>query len=290
MRFRSLALPFSIALSLAACDDQPTPNVAPSATTLTDTKPKAAGAMDFAIDTAGSSVTFMMEAPKEKIRGKVENATRGEVQIDLGDVTKTTGHLYVDLKSLELYQQVAAEDGSFKAEEKHAVQNEHARTWLEIGPCDDADDAAACEDAKKKNENVEFVITKVETDKKDVMSLSGDTRTIKATVTGDFLLHQHKTQKTAEVEITFQMKGDKPESVTIKTVKPFAIGLAEHDVRPRTAFGKIAAKTLDVLINEEKKVAKEAEVGLDLKAKFSGMAKGDKPADGATEPASSAGQ
>ncbi len=286
MRFGILAL--ISCLSLAACDDQPPTNVAPSATTLTDTKPKAAGAMDFAIDTSGSAVTFMMEAPKEKIRGKVQDATRGEIQIDLSDVTKTTGHLYVDLKSLELFQQVAAEDGSFGAEEKQPLQNEHARAWLEIGPCDDADDKAACEEAKKKNENVEFVITEVKTDQKDVMALSGDSRTIKATVTGDFLLHQHKTQKSAEVEITFHMKGDKPDSVSIKTTKPFAIGLAEHDVRPRTAFGKIAAKTLDALIDEDKKIAKEAEVSLELKAAFKGMAKGDKPAEGATQPASSA--
>jgi hypothetical protein len=261
------------AFASTACEgDKPT-STAPSATTLKDTKPKAAGAMDFSIETTGAKVDFMMEAPNEKIRGHVADATKGEVQIDLADVTKTTGHLYVDLQNLTLYQQIKGADGEFGEEKKSDLQNEHAQNWLEIAPCADGDDKSACETAKKKNENVEFVITKVETDKKDVTKLTGAERKINATVTGDFLLHQKKTTKTAKVEITFMMKGDKPESVKIKTIEGFAIGLAEHDVRPRTAFGKLAAKTLDALVSEDKKVAKEAAVSFELAAKFKGMAK-----------------
>ena len=144
---------------------------------------------------------------------------------------------------------------------------------------DEAEDEAACEAAKKKNENVEFVITKVETDKKDITALTGETRTIEATITGDFLLHQKKTSQTAKVKITFEMAGDEPQSVHVETTEPFGIGLAEHDVRPRTAFGQLAEKTLDVLVSEDKKVAQEAMVSLDLTAKLDGMAKGDtKPA------------
>ena len=254
-------------LVLTGCpEDKPT-NVAPSATTLEDSKPKPMGAMDFSITKKGSKVDFMMEAPREKIRGRVHDLTWGEVNIDPNDITKTKAHLYVDLKGLELYQQVAAEkEGEYGEEKKSDLQNEHARAWLEIGSCDDADDKAKCESAKKKNENVEFVIESVSADQKDIAALKGDSRTLKAKVTGKFLLHQHKTTKTAEIEITFKMKGDKPESVSIKTTKPFAIGLAEHDVRPRTAFGKLASKTLDILVKEDKKVAKEAQVSLDFSA------------------------
>lgn len=281
MRFTTwtLAATLAASLGLTACEGDKPSSTAPSATTLKDTKPKAAGAMTFAVDTSSAKVEFMMDAPNEKIRGRVPGATKGNLQIDLSDVTKTTGHLYVDLHALTLHQRVKGEDGEFGEEKKSDLQNEHARNWLEIGPCDEAEDEAACEAAKKKNENVEFVITKVETDKKDITALTGETRTIEATITGDFLLHQKKTSQTAKVKITFEMAGDEPQSVHVETTEPFGIGLAEHDVRPRTAFGQLAEKTLDVLVSEDKKVAQEAMVSLDLTAKLDGMAKGDtKPA------------
>lgn len=94
--------------------------------------------------------------------------------------------------------------------------------------------------------------------------LSGPQRKVTATVTGDFLLHQHKTAKTAKVELTFDMDGDAITGLRVKTVEPFAVGLAEHDVRPREAFGRFAQKTLDVLAP---KVAKEALVGVTFEAK-----------------------
>lgn len=257
----------ALALGAAACDDAASSNVAPSATTLEDAKPKSKGATELRVGTSGSKVDFMMDAPNEKIRGRVHDATRGELQVDLTDITKTTGHLYVDLASLELYQRKKGDDGTFGEESKSEMQNEHARNWLEIGPCDGVDDEAVCKAAKKKNENVELVITKVESsDAKDVTKLTGDRRTVRATVTGDFLLHQKKTTKSAKVEVTFVMKGERVEALHVKTVEPFAIGLAEHDVRPRTAFGKLAAKTLDALVSEDKKVAKDAEVTLDFTA------------------------
>ncbi len=84
-------------------------------------------------------------------------------------------------------------------------------------------------------------------------------------MTGDFLLHGHKAQKVTELTATFQLEGDKPVSVAIKSVKPFAVSLAEHDVKPRDAFGKLALKTLETL---SPKVAKEAMVSLDVTAKL----------------------
>jgi hypothetical protein len=281
----ALAAAIVAGLGMTACDGDKPVDLAPSATTLQDTKAKTAGAMEYSIETKGSKVNFTMDAPREKIRGKVVDMTRGSVQIDLSDLTKTTAHLYVDLKGLELFQQRAGDDGKFADEEKQPLQNEHAREWLEIGSCETADDKAKCEAGKKKNENIEFVLEKVETDKKDLTKVSGDTRTVKAKITGKFLLHQHAASKTAEVEIIVKMKGDKPVAVSIKTTKPFAVDLAKHDVRPRTAFGKLAEKTLDILINEDKKVAKEARVSIDFTATYKGVAK--KSGGGDTKPASS---
>ena len=45
----------------------------------------------------------------------------------------------------------------------------------------------------------------------------------------------------------------------------FAVGLAEHDVRPREALGKLAKKTLKLVAP---KLAKEAAVSLELSAQI----------------------
>ncbi|MCA9618532.1 MAG: hypothetical protein KC731_05915 [Myxococcales bacterium] len=261
---RLLPLAF-LSLGLLACEDPPTSSAAPSATTLEDTKPKAATAVSFQL-ASDSKVGFTMEAPNEKIRGRVEEGTKGEIDVDIRDLSKTTGHLYVDLMKLELFQRLN-ENGEFTEESKSDLQNQHARDWLEIGSCAEADDKAACEDQKKKNENVEFVVEKVVAEHNDLTKLTGAERKTTATVTGEFLLHQKATEKTAKVEITVRMKGDEPASVEITTVEPFKVGLAEHDVRPRTAFGAAAAKTiktLENLINDDKKIAEAADVTFEL--------------------------
>src|SRR5690606_26243519 len=99
--------------------------------------------------------------------------------------------------------------GTFGPEQKSDLQNEHARTWLEI-----SDDAP--EEVRTKNRNVEFVINSVTTDTKDVTKLTGDERKVTFTVTGDFLLHGRKSQKTAKLEGTFRFDGDKPKNVEVK--------------------------------------------------------------------------
>lgn len=262
-------------------DEKASKDVAPSATTLKDSTPKAAKALTFEVTKAGSKVGFDMEAPVEKIRGRVEDAATGKIDIDLTDVTKTTGHLYLDIGGLELFQRKADDDGEFGEEEKVEKQNEHARQWLEIGPCDSdkVDDAEKCKAMVKKNRNVEFVITKVTTDTKDVTQLTGDERKVIATVEGDFLLHQKKTKKTAKLSITFKMKGDKPESVHVETVEPFEVSLEEHEVKPREAFGVLAKATLDSL---GKKVGKEAAVtvSFDAQAQVQGATSNAKDTEG----------
>jgi hypothetical protein len=97
------------------------------------------------------------------------------------------------------------------------------------------------------------------------MKMTGAERKVTMTVTGDFLLHGRKSTKTADVEAVFKFEGDKPQSVTVKTTKPFAAGLAEHDVHPRDSFGVLAQKGLDAL---GEKVAKEAQVSVEFTAKL----------------------
>ncbi|WP_231511909.1 hypothetical protein [Chondromyces apiculatus] len=269
-RLRSVLATGVVALALpcmAGCEGEKEP-LAPAATSLETAKPAAPSASRLTVDTPQSKVDFLMDAPKEKIRGRVTGATSGEISVDLTDLTRTTGLITVDIGKIELFQTVAKDDGTFGEESKSDKQNEHARTWLEISPDTPAE-------ARAKNEKAQFAIRKVEVEgDPNLLARSGAERTVTLKATGEFLLHQRKSEKTTELSVTFRFpdgSGDRPVSAVIKTVKPFAIGLAEHDVQPREAFGKLAQKTLDVLAP---KVNKEALVSLDLTATLAPGASG----------------
>lgn len=250
------ALLAAMCLGAVACQEEK-PNLAPAATELKAPEVKVPAAATFEIDAASSKIELMMEAPREKIRGRIAGAAKGTLHVDLADVTKSTGLVTVDLSSLELFQTVAGDDGKFGEETKSALQNEHARTWLEISK--DTPD-----DVRRKNERAQLAITSIEArGEKSVSTMSGPERAVTVAATGDFLLHQRQTTKTVELAATFHYEGDRPVRVTLKTTKPFAVGLAEHDVRPREAFGKLAQKTLEVLAP---KIAKEALVSIELTA------------------------
>jgi len=259
-----------VALLIVGCEGgEPEVKLAPTSSGLGPAKPAPKGAETFAVESAGSKVDFMMEAPVEVIRGKVHDATKGEIAVDLMDVTKSTGKLVVDISGIELFQKKRKDDKSdFGAEEKVPKQNEHARQWLEIGP-------DAPPDKKELYERIEFTPKKIDgCSATDVTKMTGAERKITCTVTGDFLLHGRTTEKTTKVEITFKYDGDKPSGLALKTSEPFAVGLAEHDVHPREAFGKLAQNTLEIL---SPKVAKDAQVSFEVTAKATG---------GSTAPAS----
>ena len=247
------------------------PNIAPTSSALTAPKPAAMGSMKFVIDKASTKVDFIMDAPQEKIRGRVHNATVGDISVNLDDITKSTGLLNVDISGIEVYQTKADDKGKFGEEKKDDLQNKHVRNWLQI-----SDDVPADQkDQKEKNSKVQFSITSIETTgEKNVTKLTGAERKVNFTVKGDFLLHQHQGKKSADIEATFKFDGDKPVSVAFKTVKPFGVDLAEYDVKPRDTFSTLAKKGLDLLAP---KVAKEAQVSIDFTAKLD--------AAGGTQPA-----
>ena len=66
--------------------------------------PKSAAAKGYSVNKGASNVVFMMEAPEEKIRGKVDNAVEGILYIDPKDLTQTTGNIIVNIDSLVLVQ------------------------------------------------------------------------------------------------------------------------------------------------------------------------------------------
>ena len=261
MRLALLAL----SCLVVACGGPPV-ELAPRAEKLTIEAPKSRGAQRFVIDGAGGKLEFDMQAPVEKIRGRVPpTAVSGEIFVDPTDLAKTTGLVHVDLRELELFQRTAPAEGqAFGEETRSNTQNAHARQWLEISP-------DTPEDVLKKNNLVEFSLREVkDASANDLTRLTGPERKVTFTATGEFLLHQRKATKTVKLEATFAWAGDAPTAVTVKTLAPLEIGLDEYDVRPREGFSKLAAKTLQAL---SPKVASAAQVNIEFTARLAPDAK-----------------
>src|SRR5687768_8816958 len=86
-----LAAALPLQLAAGGCGDQPGgAHLAPTASALVAEK-KAATASKFSVDPSTSKVTFLMDAPQEKIRGTVARTMGGSLEIDPKDLTKTTG-------------------------------------------------------------------------------------------------------------------------------------------------------------------------------------------------------
>jgi hypothetical protein len=254
-----LILAAGLSIALYGCDEKPgAPLAPPAASALAPVAPPASGATAFKVDPASSKVSFTMDAELEKIFGRAPGGLEGEFFIDLKDVPKSTGLVKVDLDKLSIYQQTRkGADQAFGEETKNEKQNKDMRNWFEI-----ESDAPA--EAREKNRWAEFKVESVsDPSAKDVTALTGAERKLTLTAAGDFRLHQRVSKRSAKLSILIKYDGDKPKSIHVTTVEPFAISLEEHDVRPRTAFATLADKTLGAL---GAKVAKVAMVSLEFDA------------------------
>lgn len=259
MKRRSQVCGLVLLVTLAsACEQKPKAELAPTSSALAPAKPSTAAAQMFSVDRGSSKVEFTMDAELEKITGRAPNALEGELYVDFKDITKSSGLVKLDLDQLSIYQRKRGKgQAEFGEETRNDKQNADLRTWFEI-----ASDAPP--EVREKNRWTEFKISKITNPSvSDLSAQPGTERRATATIVGDFRLHGRVKERSAKVEITATYQGDQPLKLHIKTLEPLAVGLEEHDVRPRTAFSQLADKTLDALGT---KVAKVAMVSLDFTA------------------------
>lgn len=224
-----------------------------SASALAVSAPKSANAKQYSVSTG--KVSFAMEAVDEKIRGRISRGVAGTLFVDTKDLTLTTGTIVVDLGALEVYQKTRAEDGSFKEEARDDLQNLNAKQWLQV---DDSTPAPI----RAKNRRIEFRISSVEAaSEKDVTKLTGDARTVILKAKGEFLLHQRQATKNVDLQVTLTFQGDNATAIKLTTVAPFSVRLADHDVRPRSGFGKLLKGGFEAVGT---KVARDALVEIDV--------------------------
>jgi hypothetical protein len=258
MLVRSTAALSLLLLTNAACDKKddappPTPTVAASAI-VAPPPPESPKAIKLTVDPT-SQTHVDMPAPKERIKADT-SAAAGTLTIDPADLAKTRGQVKIDLTTLKTH--------TFDDAKKDGSQTEHAQNWLEVG-------TLVTPEVKEANRWVIFTIQGVDgLAEKDLskIALSGDTRTVDATAKGDFFLHGHQVKKDVPVEVVFhyaagQAEAAKPTKVDVHTKTPLHVVLADHDVKPRDNFGKLAQASFSLLGT---KVAETADITLDVTA------------------------
>jgi hypothetical protein len=249
-------------LAQIGCDDKKT-QLAPVASSLASSTPLPPGATvkKFMLDGA-SKASIEMEAPKEKIKANATGGT-GVLDIDVANLLASRGEVKMDLSTLTTH--------TFPDEEKNSAQTTHARTWLEVA---DGEDGKLDEKVKEANRYAVYAIRSVENvSAPDLTKVSptkegnDDARTVTLTTKGELLIHGHKIDRTAALEVKFLYDAgaapDKPKAILVKSKTPFHVVLAEHDVKPRDGFGKIAKGSFHLLGT---KVADNAEITLELRA------------------------
>jgi hypothetical protein len=262
-RFAMGTIGLALLATALGCDDKRT-SLAPAASSLGPSTPPPPGAttMKFAIDSA-SKTSLEMEAPKEKIKATQTGGT-GTLDVDLAKIENSRGEVKMDLTTLTTK--------TFDDPKDNAAQTTHARTWLEVadGESGKLDDAV-----KSANRYAVYAIRAIDNPSaSDVTKLApakdggDDVRTITCKTKGELLIHGHKVERECELEVKFHypVGGDatKPMWMGVKSKSPLHVVLAEHDVKPRDGFGKIAKGSFNLLGT---KVADNAEITLDLRAK-----------------------
>jgi len=206
----------------------------------------------FVVDTSSSRVAFLMKAPIENIHGVATRAVHGELTVDPHDLSATRGEIRIDLDRLEVFQsKLDEESGAFAPETKSEKQNEDMKAWFEI-----SDDAPA--QVRERNRWVVFEVQQVSApSENDLGSSQSAERKARVRISGSLSLHGHQSTITSDVDLSFGFVGDELKSVRVSSVSPVPVSLEHYDVRPRSAFEKLAAKTLGAL---GQKVAESAPV------------------------------
>jgi hypothetical protein len=249
--------------SAAACDKKGAEGEGKPAPSASAPPPVATGKLlRLTLDPKGTA-SIDMPAPKDHIKARTDGVA-GALEVDPGNLRASHGEVKIDLSTLTT--------SSYDDEAKNKTQTTQARCWLEVADCEEG---KVGDDLKKKNRWAVYTIRSVElAGPEDLAKVApaqdgpDQVRTVTATTKGDLVIHGLKAEgREAEVEIQFRYApgapADKPKAVALKTHKPLHVILAEHDVKPRDALGKIAKQSFHLLGT---KVADTADISLDLRA------------------------
>jgi polyisoprenoid-binding protein YceI len=256
-----VTLPLLAIASLVSCDkdkDPPAPTSATPSAAPSASPAKAAATVATTVGTGkvsmslapGSEVTFLIDAPLEKIKGRF-GGTMGTIDLDSMFLSQSRGTFTVDLDGMKT--------STFGDESKDASQTEHMKNWLEIGT--DVD-----EKLRERNRYAKFTITSIaeaSASNIDKIETHDMQRVVTMKVNGNLLLHGISSPKTVDIVLTFVGSPEELAFVRVATAHPFAISLKEHDIKPRDLTGKFLAGALEKV---GQKIDDTVQISLDFKA------------------------
>ena len=228
---------------------------------------------------SASATTFGVSTRKQKNTGSLPIA-KGSFEVDLLDLTKTTGSVSVDVGAIRF--------SSFDDDRDNRAQAQRARSWLDVG-------ASRPEAVREKARWARFTITKIEKpsataahlgkkqkrprpspldagDAGDASLPSPDAEVRRVTfdAVGDLLFHSYRVEAVAKLNADFFYEDGasfdtKPVSVRIHSRSPLRVSLAAHDIKPRDSKGVVLSAELPIL---KRQVGREARVTVDVRAKL----------------------
>jgi hypothetical protein len=245
-------------LVVAGCGkkDDPQPAGALASSLSASKADPSAMVVKYAIGEKGTTA-IDMPAPKERIKAQT-TAMAGSLEVDLMHLASSRGEIKADLTTFSTH---TFDDGT--ADTK---QTRDARTWLEVTV--DGTTNESFRWATFAIRSVDGLSSETVTKVPPTNDGTEDIRTVTMTVHGDFLVHGRAVPKDATVDVEFRYPSgaapeSKPRGIHVKTKTPMRIVLADHDIKPRDPFGKVAQKSLFLLGT---KVADTADVTFDIQA------------------------
>ncbi len=199
-----------------------------------------------------ADVRFELPAKHATPRGKLAEP-RAELDVDLDDLSHTTGSVSLDLTKLTL---LGADGTTEDAGTTRALE------WLELG-------RAVAAEKRDLDRSATFAISELDAGHV-VAAPNGDRRVGRReleshwTVRGELSLHGVRAPLTADVSLTLVPGTDPagpPAELLIRSRKPLVVPLSTHDIIPRDASGVTIAKDLPLIGD---KVGSEAKVTFDL--------------------------
>ncbi len=210
---------------------------------------------DFSVETKSSKMNLTMDAELERIRAVSRTGLSGGLHFVPDDLRKCRGRVQFDLLELELtHATVRGDSGKFGEMLASRKQNDDMRAWLEISP-------DTPPDMLRDYRFASFEWDRVRTATPSTVPKAPGRHTVEMEVVGRLSLHGKHMDRIAFLDVTVERSAQGVTALEVSTKKPLVIDLEEHDVRPRSAFGVLADRTLDAL---GKKVAKKPEVDVHL--------------------------
>jgi hypothetical protein len=199
-----------------------------------------------------SRIEFELPGKQAAPRGRFLRA-RGELDVDLDDLSHTTGSVSLDLTTLEMRE---------GTEQLDAPSTARALEWLELG-------TGIALEKRDSFRDVTFQLGAL--DAGHLVAAPGESRAGKRrelvsnwSVRGELSLHGVRAPQTADVALTLVPGPDPagpPAELLIRSRRPLVVVLGTHDIRPRNARGVLVAKDQAVLGDQ---VGREARVTFDF--------------------------